>query len=379
MQNGIDRIEEYDELFRGKRLGFITSPTGLNASGRASVDVLHERYGLTALFSPEHGVRGDAAAGALVGDTRDPSTGVPVYSLYRKESKRLTEEMLARVDAMVYDIQDVGARYYTFLYTMLYAVEDCAKAGKTVIILDRANPLGGEAVEGNLLREQYRSFVGGYPLCMRYGLTAGELALMANRREKWDCDLHVVPCKGWKRSMQFPEYGCFWVPPSPNIPRFETALLYPGTCLFEGTNLSEGRGTASPFETIGAPFVDAPSLAGEMNGKKLRGVWFRPVYFIPTFSKFKDEPCSGVQIHVTDRSAVRPVEVGVRLLLELKKECREFAFLPPLAGRTRRAIDLLSGDGLLGGEACDPDRLLAQYEEESAAFREATMVYRIYE
>lgn len=379
MENGIDRIGEYDGLFRGKRLGLITAPTGLDASGRAAVDVLHERYGLAALFSPEHGVRGDADAGAPVADSRDTETGVPVYSLYRKESKRLTEEMLAQVDAVVYDIQDVGARYYTFLYTMLYAVEDCAKAGKTMIVLDRADPLDGETTEGNLLREEYRSFVGGYPLCMRYGLTAGEVARMADRREKWGCDLHVVPCKGWRRSMQFPDYGSVWVPPSPNIPRFETALLYPGTCLFEGTNVSEGRGTASPFETVGAPFVRAPGLAREMNRKKLPGVWFRPVYFVPSASKHRGEPCSGVQIHVTDRRAVRPVETGVRLLCEIRRECGEFSFLPPVKGHARRMIDLLSGDGILGGENCDPDRLLGQYEEESARFRDASREYRIYE
>lgn len=367
--NGIDRIDEYDVLFRGRRLGLITSPTGLNGSGEATIDILHKKYELSALFSPEHGVRGNLAAGALVDSYTDEETGIPVYSLYRKDSRHLTPEMLSKVDAVVYDIQDVGARYYTFIYTMLYAMEDCARAGKPFVLLDRANPLDGVTIEGNILKEEYQSFVGGFPLCMRYGLTAGEFATMANRRQNLGCDLYVVPVSGWKRSMQFPDWGGVWVPPSLNIPHFETALLYPGLCLFEGTNYSEGRGTANPFEVIGAPSANAPMLAREMNRKKLPGVWFRPAYFTPTTSKHQNIPCSGVQIHITDRCAIRPVDVGIQLLWECRREDPEFQFLSPVNGGKRRAIDLLSGDHIVGDQIGKADELLSAYHTESLAFK----------
>ena len=377
--NGIDRIEEYDSLFRGKRLGLITSPTGLNRDGETTISILHKKYGLSALFSPEHGVRGNMAAGALVNTDTDEETGVPVYSLYRKKSKRLTPEMLEQVDAVVYDIQDVGTRYYTFISTMLYAMQDCAKAGKMFVVLDRPDPLDGLTVEGNVLRGEYRSFVGCYPLCMRYGLTGGELALMAAEREKLDCDLHVVPCTGWKRGMQFPDYGTVWVAPSLNLPTFDAALIYPGMCLFEGTTYSEGRGTTAPFATVGAPGANAPVLAREMNAKHLPGVWFRPVYFTPTTSKHKDVFCSGVQVHVTDRRLVRAVDVGVQLLLECLREDPECVFRAPLAEGAKRPIELLSGDRIIGDRACRADELLAAYHDESDAFREQIKPYFLYE
>lgn len=376
--NGIDRIGEYDSLFRGKRLGLITSPTGLSREGETTISILHKRYGLSALFSPEHGVRGNMAAGALVDTYTDEETGVPVYSLYRKDSKRLTPEMLNQVDVVIYDIQDVGTRYYTFISTMLYALEDCAKAGKTFVLLDRPNPLGGVTMEGNLLREEYRSFIGAYPLCMRYGMTDGELARMAADREKLNCDLHIVPCTGWNRTMQFPDCGTVWVPPSLNLPTFETALLYPGMCLFEGTNYSEGRGTASPFAVIGAPTVNAPVLAREMNAKHLPGVWFRPVYFTPTTSKHEGAFCSGVQVHITDRHQVRPVDVGVRLLLECCREDPALQFRPPFVEGAKRPIDLLSGDHLIGDRMAGADELLAAYHAESAAFLEQIQQYFLY-
>lgn len=378
IRNGIDNIAAYDSLFRGKRIGLITSPTGLTHDFTTTIQILHERYGLAALFSPEHGVRGDQAAGALVDTYADPATGVPVYSLYRKDSKRLAPEMLDAVDLVVYDIQDVGVRYYTFIYTMLYALEDCAKAGKPFVVLDRINPLDGETVEGNVLKPGYESFVGGYPLCVRYGLTAGEVAVMANDEMGWQADLHVVRCEGWERGMLFSDTGRLWVPPSLGIPRFETALLYPGTCLFEGTNLSEGRGTALPFETIGAPFVDAQALADEMNAKQLPGVRFRPVYFKPTASKHQGELCGGVQLHVTDARALRPFETGVTLLYTVKTMFAEFEFLPPLKEGSRPFIDLLGGDKLFRADPVDVPELLARCREESDAFAERKRPYHLY-
>lgn len=378
VRNGIDNIERYAHLFKGKRLGLITAPTGLNQDFVSTIQILHENFNLVALFSPEHGVRGDQEAGALVDTYLDPYTGVPVHSLYRKDSKRLTQEMLDQVDMVVYDIQDVGVRYYTFIYTMLYALEDCAKAGKEFVVLDRINPLDGVTVEGNILKQGYQSFVGNYPLCVRYGLTAGEVAVMANSQMNWNCDLHVVLCEGWERNMQFPDLRRFWVQPSLGIPRFETALLYSGTCLIEGTNVSEGRGTSCPFEIIGAPFIDAQQLADEMNRKKLPGVFFRPVYFKPAASKFQGELCRGVQIHVTDARAVRAVATGVTLLYTIKQNYEEFAFLPPIKENSRPFIDLLCGDKLLRDDPVDVPALLELFREESREFANLKQQYHLY-
>jgi uncharacterized protein YbbC (DUF1343 family) len=379
VRNGIDRIGKYAHLFKGKRVGLITAPTGLNADFVSTIQILHENFNLTALFSPEHGVRGDIEAGGEVGTYTDPITGVPVYSLYRKDSKRMTRDMLDGVDVVVYDIQDVGVRYYTFIYTMLYALEDCAKAGKAFVVLDRIDPLDGLTVEGNILKPGYLSFVGNYPLTVRYGLTAGEVALMANEQMNWNGKLHVVPCEGWERRMLFPETGRIWVHPSMGIPRFETALLYAGTCLFEGTNLSEGRGTTFPFEMIGAPFIEPQRLADEMNGRKLPGVRFRPVYFKPTASKFRGELCGGVQLYVTDARAVRPLETGITLLYTIKRHYEPFAFLPPVKEGSRPFIDLLCGDSLYRDDSVGMEALLEQFREESRQFARIKRQYHLYD
>lgn len=378
--NGVDTLAsgKYDGLLQGKRLGLITAPTGLTLGFESTIQLLHDRYRLAALFSPEHGVRGDQPAGGLVDTYIDERTGVPVYSLYRKDSKRLTPDMLDQVDAVVYDIQDVGVRYYTFIYTMLYALEDCAKAGKPFILLDRVAPLDGVTVEGNVLKDGYRSFVGGYPLAVRYGLTAGEVATMANAQQGWGAELHVVRCEGWERLLLFPDTGRPWIHPSLGIPRFETALLYGGTCLFEGTNLSEGRGTTFPFEMIGAPFIDAERLSDEMNGLGLPGVRFRPAYFKPSFSKHEGELCRGVQLHVTDVRAIRPLATGVSLLHAVRRDYEAFAFLPPLREGSRPFIDLLGGDSVYREEGWDAPALLARFREESAAFAAMKAEFHLY-
>ncbi|TJY42297.1 DUF1343 domain-containing protein [Cohnella pontilimi] len=377
--NGVDNLDAYSELLRGQRLGLITAPTGLTSDFVSTIQILHERFELAALFSPEHGVRGDQEAGALVDAYEDPFTGVPVYSLYRKDSKRLTSEMLDRVDLVVYDIQDVGVRYYTFIYTMLYALEDCGKAGKPFVVLDRVNPLDGLTVEGNVLKPGYESFVGNYPLAVRYGLTAGEVAAMANAQMNWNAELHIVRCDGWERRMLFPETGRTWVHPSMGIPRFETALLYPGTCLFEGTNVSEGRGTTFPFEMIGAPYIQAERLADVMNGKGLPGVRFRPVYFKPTTSKHQGVLCGGVQLYVTDPRAIRPLETGVTLLFAIKEMFGEFEFLPPYREGGRPFIDLLGGeDTYRNANAADLPAMFERFRDESAAFAALKRQFHLY-
>lgn len=376
--NGIDSIMNYRQWFEGKRVGLITAPTGLTKKFESTISILHENFNLTAMFSPEHGVRGDLDAGALVETYMDPLTNVPVYSLYRKDSKRLIKEMLDEVDIVVYDIQDVGVRYYTYIYTMLYALEDCAKAGVEFVVLDRVNPLNGVNVEGNILKPSFKSFVGNYELAVRYGLTAGEVAMMANDQMNWNASLHVVRLEGWERSMSFPDTKLTWVHPSLGIPRYETALLYTGTCLFEGTNCSEGRGTTFPFEMIGAPFIQAKQLADEMNAKRMPGVHFRPVHFKPASSKHVGERCGGVQIYITDIQVMKPLDVGVTLLFAIRDLYEQFSFLPPVKEGSRPFIDLLGGDSMYRTENIRAKQLLEQFAEESKQFAEMKQQYHLY-
>ena len=333
---GIDRIVEFGALFRGKRLGMVTSVSGVTLDLRPGYVKFHEVYPLVCLFGPEHGMYGKDGAGEDVDDVaRDSATGLPVYSLYGgEEGRHIAPERLETLDAVVYDIQDLGTRFYTFISTLLYVMEDCAAAGRELIVLDRPAPLDGVTVEGGLLEPEYRSFVGAYPLCIRYGLTAGELACMVNAEQKLGCRLTVVPCTGWERTRLFSETGNLWMMPSMGIPHFSTALVYPGTCLFEGTNVSEGRGTACPFEMIGAPFVDGAALAGTMNREGLPGVIFTAACFTPYASKHKGEP--------------------------------------------RRFISLLAGCGAFEDEPPAPEALLAAWEADSAAFARRKAAYHLY-
>ncbi|MCR8657214.1 exo-beta-N-acetylmuramidase NamZ family protein [Paenibacillus endoradicis] len=376
--NGIDSILNYRHLFEGKRVGLITAPTGLTRDFRSTITILHENFHLTAMFSPEHGVRGDLDAGALVDTYIDPFTSVPVYSLYRKDSKRLRAEMLEEVDIVVYDIQDVGVRYYTFIYTMLYALEDCAKANVPFVVLDRVNPLNGTTVEGNILKPVFKSFVGNYELAARYGLTAGEVATMANDQMNWSASLHIIRLEGWERRMSFPQTGLTWVHPSLGMPRYETALLYVGTCLFEGTNCSEGRGTTFPFEMIGAPFIQAQQLADELNAKSLAGVRFRPVHFKPSASKHSGELCGGVQIYITDIGAIKPLDVGVTMMFTIRDLYEQFSFLPPVKEGSRPFIDLLGGDNIYRTEHVQAKELLERFAAESNQFAQMKQQYHLY-
>ncbi len=308
-------LAEPPDLLRGKRIGLITNPTGVDRQLRSDIDLLarHPSLRLVALFGPEHGVRGNAQAGEKVGASRDAATGLPVFSLYG-EHREPTPEMLKDVDVLLFDIQDVGARFYTYPYTLAGAMRAAKRAGIPVVVLDRPNPLGGVQVEGPVLEPEYASFVGQFPIPVRHGMTIGELARLFNEAFAIGAELHVVPVKGWHRNEAEPGNKLPWVPPSPNMPTPDTALVYPGTALFEGTNVSEGRGTTRPFETIGAPFINAEKLATHMNALGLPGVRFRPAWFTPTFSKHAGVLCGGVQIHVTDRNAFLPFRTGLALL-----------------------------------------------------------------
>ena len=308
-------LDDQMKLLKGKKVGLITNPTGVDQNLNSIVDLLysHKDVELTALYGPEHGVRGSAQAGEYVEYYIDDKTGLPVYSLYG-QTKKPTPEMLENVDVLLFDIQDVGTRFYTYIYTMAYAMEAAAEQDIPFIVLDRPNPQGGEKVEGPVLDPKYASFVGNYPIPLRHGMTVGELAKFFNKEFKINADLTVVKMKGWKRSMDYDGTPLQFVMPSPNMPTLETALVYPGGALFEGTSLSEGRGTTKPFELIGAPYINADELAARLKSLKLPGVDFRAASFTPTFSKHSGKLTHGVQIHITDREKFQPVETGLHLV-----------------------------------------------------------------
>ena len=374
---GADRVAEYPSLFHG-RVALLTGPTGRTWDNRSTIDVLKTCCSLCLLLAPEHGVRGDQAAGVLIPDGIDEESGLPVRSLYSGDSKRLSSQILAQFDTLVYDIADVVCRYYTYISTLRYCIEDCAAAGKRLVVLDRPNPLG-DRVEGGILRAECRSFVGAYPLPVCYGLTCGELANMMNTELRCGCDLHIVPCAGLTRNMTFRDWEHYWVMPSPNIPRYETVLLYPGTCLIEGTNCSEGRGTADPFAIIGAPFIRAEAFAREFNRLGCPGVTATPIYFTPSASKHQGTLCGGIHLHVVNEDILKPVELGVKLLDLLRRLYpSEFHFLPPVREGGKPFLCLLAGHRCFEDPAWDAGSVLRFYGLESEAFRRRKAPYEIY-
>lgn len=378
VMNGIDVMDKYSRIFQGKRLGLITGPTGVNKGLRPTIDILKENFGLEALYSPEHGIRGDLQAGASVGTYVDDRTGITVYSLYGK-NKKPAPEALKDIDILVMDVQDIGSRYYTYLYTMACSMQSCSENDKAFVILDRINPVGGEAVEGNILDTKFKSLVGLYPITQRYGLTIGEIACLINDAFSIGCHLEIVKAEGWERYMYFDDTDLIWINPSPNMPSIDTAVLYNGTCLFEGTNISEGRGTTRPFEIIGAPWLDPYRLADIMNEKRLGGVLFRPVYFEPAFSKFKGKLCSGVQVHMTDKHCVKPMEIGIHLLYEIMDMDRgRFRWLPPHKVGGDYFIDHLAGTDEVRLGKYTASEFVLKWEEESREFKKVKMKYHIY-
>jgi len=377
-------LDERLDLLRGKRVGLVTNPTGVDRGLRSTIDLLaaHPDVELVALFGPEHGVRGDAQAGDHVGSFRDRATGLPVHSLYG-EHREPAAEMLAGIDVLVFDIQDVGARFYTYPYTLAGVLRAARKAGIAVVVPDRPNPVGGLHVEGPVLEPEFASFVGMFPIPIRHGMTLGELARLFNDEFGIGAELHVVPMRGWTRAQPEPGHALPWVMPSPNMPTPDTALVYPGTALFEGTNVSEGRGTTRPFEIVGAPFVDADALAARMNALDLPGVHFRPLWFTPTFSKHAGELCGGVQLHVTDREAFAPVRTGLALVQAVHDLYpQRFRFLEgDSRNRKRPFFDLLAGNAwirqaILDGES--PQAIEARWQQDLRRFEELRRRHLIY-
>ena len=299
----------------GLRVGVLANPASVDRRFRHIVDLLAAPpdFKLSAIFGPQHGFRSDLQDNMIeTPHADDPKRGVPIFSLY-SETREPTPDMLSLIDVLVIDIQDVGARIYTFIYTMANCLAACARAGVPVIVCDRPNPIGGIAVEGPMLEPGYESFVGQYPIPMRHGMTTAELAEFFNAEFGLAAELELVPMQGWSREMYFDETDVPWIMPSPNMPTLDTAIVYPGTVLFEGTMLSEGRGTTRPFELIGAPWLDGDTFAARMNDTGLKGAYFRPAIFEPTFQKHARTTCGGCQIHVVDREAFEPVLAGAAL------------------------------------------------------------------
>ena len=370
-------VVDSSEVVRGKRIGLVTNHTGVDRRGTSTIDLLAAMPGarLAALFAPEHGIRGTAGPGEKIASGVDQQTGLPIYSLYG-DTRKPTPAMLEGIDALVFDIQDVGARPYTYIHTMALAMQAAKEKGIPFVVLDRPNPIGGNIIEGNMLDTAFASFVGMYPIPARHGMTAGELALMFNYEWGIGADLIVIPMEGWRRGRWFSETGLDWVAPSPNLPRLESAIHYPGTVFLEGTNLSEGRGTDHPFEQTGAPWLRAEGVASAMNNLRLPGVRFYPVEFTPRpdARKFGGQKLRGVRLVVTDRGSYRPVRTSLHLIDTIRRlHPAEFQWAPAhfdrLAGtdRVRAAIE----SGTLPA-------LLREWEQDTDYFRLMRMAYLLY-
>ncbi|MEU6539852.1 DUF1343 domain-containing protein [Streptomyces sp. NPDC047000] len=362
----------------GQRVGVVTNPTGVTRDVRHIVDVMHadDRVRLTAVFGPEHGFRGTAQAGGSEGRHDDPATGLPVYDTYVKSGQPLADTFTASgVDTVVFDIQDVGARFYTYIWTLYDCLEAAALAGKRFVVLDRPNPVTGRAALGPVLHREFATFVGRQPIAQAHGMTVAELARLFDREFLGGrAAPETVAMTGWRRSRFYDAWGLPWVPPSPNMPTPDTALVYAGTCLLEGTNLSEGRGTTRPFELLGADGVDG-RWARALERLGLPGAHFREAYFTPAFSKFQGTTVGGVQLHVHDRDAFDPVRTGVALLVTARQVWSGFGWRPD------RWIDRLTGSAqvrTLIDAGAGTDEVVAAWQEELAAFRRVRERYLMY-
>jgi uncharacterized protein YbbC (DUF1343 family) len=384
---GIDRLLGPDRrLVQGRRVGVVCNPASIDGAFRHTADRLLEEPDVTvaALFGPQHGFRSDLQDNMIeTPHAQDARRRVPIYSLY-SETREPTADMLRGIDVMIIDLQDVGTRVYTYIYTMANCLRAAARHAIPVVVCDRPNPIGGEEVEGNLLETPYASFVGQFPMPLRHGMTIGELGRLFNDAFGIGASLDVVPLEGWTRSMYHDQTGLPWIIPSPNIPTLDSASVYPGTVLFEGTGLSEGRGTTRPFELIGAPWIDGERLAEAMNARGLPGVHFRPAFFEPTFQKHARQTCGGCQLHVLDRKTFRPVRSAVELMAEFRRQdparfpWRE----PPYEYETdKRPIDILYGSDRLRATldaGMDVAGLVASWAPDEEAFRRARDRYLLY-
>ena len=367
--NGVDCLSCADPLLRGRRVGLLTAASGVDRQGVPTYARLAQCARLEVLFSPEHGIRSNLQDGLWAEDARDEETGARLFTLNSRNYERLPA-VLRELDAVVYDIQDVGARFYTYLYNLTHLMSACAEIGIPMIVLDRINPIGGVQMEGEILDEsRYRSGIGEYAIPTRYALTVGEFAKWVNTEKGIGCDLHVIPCEGWRRDMYADQTDLLFVNPSPNIPSVNAAINYIGTCIFEATNISEGRGTTRPFDLIGAPFVDSRRLCEEMQSLHLPGVLFRRTWFTPMFQKHAGTVCEGVELHITDRATYRPIET----MLGLYRHMRSY---PQFEAR-RDGLALRFGSDLLWGDY-DISAFRAENSKRLEAFSQSCKPYLIY-
>ena len=376
-----------EKRFGTERIGLLCNQASVNHQFRHAADLFKEAsdINLTALFGPQHGIRGDVQDNMVeTGHAKDSVTGIPIYSLY-SETREPTDEMLGEIDVLVCDLCDIGCRVYTFMYTVANCMRAAGRLGKKVFVCDRPNPINGEAVEGNLLEPAFASFVGQFPIPMRHGLTIGELALMFRDEFGIECDLEVVKMQGWERKLWSDETDAPWVMPSPNMPTVETATVFPGTVIFEGTQLSEGRGTTRPFEIVGAPFLNAQEYARRLNKLALPGTYFRANNFLPTFQKHSQKPCGGVQIQVLDRAIFKPFLTGVALIqVAYGLAQAEFRWkTPPYEYvRDRNPFDVINGGTTLREmiEAREPlKEIEAWWLEQSRDFHKLKNEFHLYQ
>ena len=373
VQTGLDVLEAQKFApLRGKHVGLITNHTGFDSQGRSTADVLSRAAGvkLIALFSPEHGLAG--RTDDKFSSTKDPSTGLPVYSLYG-DTLRPTDEMLKGIDALVFDVQDAGVRFYTYTTTMAYCMEEAAKRNIAFFVLDRPNPIGGEIVEGPMLDPDKTSFVGYFPLPVRYGLTIGELAQFFNIENHIGAELHVIAMKNWHRNYFFESTGIKWVPPSPNLRTTKGSVLYPGIEILQNAGVSVGRGTQTPFEEFGAPWVDGEAAAAALNERRLAGVRFVAQPFVPIGGPYSGQRCGGVTMRITDRAAVRAMRVGLEIAVTLQKHYpKQFdpAKLLLLLGNTETIQQLQAG--------VSPEKIVAGWAPSLAAFDAIRRKYFLY-
>ncbi len=377
--------EKFSRL-KGRAIGLVVNPASLDSGLNSAVEIFLNAKGLKvgALFGPQHGIRGETQDNMIEWEGfRDKKTGLPVYSLYGKTREPM-REMMEGIDCLVIDLPDVGARYYTFVWTLALCLRACKKYGKACVVLDRPNPINGVAMEGPVLDPRFSSFVGLYPLPLRHGMTMGEIALYLNREFKIECDLTVVPLKGWQREMWFDETSLPWVMPSPNMPTLDTAIVYPGMCLLEGTTISEGRGTTRPFEIFGKPDVDPDELVKRLTGEDLPGVKFRSLYFQPTFQEYQGKLCGGAQIHVTDRNTFLPVLTGVaviRTMYHMYPESFSWKQPPYEYEEEKLPIDILAGTDELRSQierGCPLGEIARFWQKKLDLFREVRKPYLIY-
>jgi uncharacterized protein YbbC (DUF1343 family) len=368
VKTGLDIFEKnWPKELSGSRVGLLVHPASVNCELEHAVDRIlkTKKFQLSTLFGPQHGIRGETQDNMVEWKGfRDNKTKLPVHSLY-SSTRKPEPSMLKDIDVLVIDMQDIGSRYYTFIWTMELCMQACTESGKSVVVLDRPNPLGGKLTEGPVLDMNYASFVGLRPLPVRHGMTVGEIALYLKDHLYPSLDLHIIPMKGWSRHLWFDDTSLPWVLPSPNMPTLDTATVYPGMCLLEGTNLSEGRGTTRPFEIFGAPFIDPEKITKELNTVRLSGVIFRPMYFQPAFQKHSGKLCGGAQIHVTNRDRFRPFKAGAAILTSIYNLYPGFFKWkkPPYEyERKKLPVDILAGTDRLRNDI-ESGRSLDEMEE----------------